>query len=83
MESNTLTYQIIINVQNNLKFNEINKVMFFQDNYWINFGYNILKCFPIDNLSEEKISIKNIQKTAKVKYNENINSLLIFETKIN
>ena len=48
LESNNLTYQLLLNVENILKFNEINKDKFFGENSSIDFDYNILKTFQID-----------------------------------
>lgn len=79
LESNNLTYQLLLNVENILKFNEINKDKFFQENTPIDFDYNILKTFQIDKYFEEKISIETLKKISKINFKESIQSFLFLE----
>ena len=70
IKSNRITYQIIINTKNILQFNPIIKDKFFSDEYQINFEYNLLKPFSIDEYIDEKITIENIQKMINIKINK-------------
>ena len=81
INSDNITYQIILNTKNILKFNPILKNEFFPDKYQINLEYNILEPFSIDNFIEEQITIQKIQKTANIKFKEEkgISSLLFLE----
>ena len=67
IKSNKITYQLIINTKNILQFNPIIKNEFFSDEYQINFDYNLLKPFSIDEFIDESITIENIQKITKIK----------------
>ena len=70
IKSNRITNQIIINTKNILQFNPIIKDKFFSDEYQINFEYNLLKPFSIDEYIDEKIAIENIQKMINIKVNK-------------
>ena len=94
IKSNKITYQIIINTKNILQFNPIIKNEFFPKENQINFDYNLLKTFSIDQFIEEKITIENIQKVCNIKVSQkneikkNINvedeiSSLLFLEKMN
>ena len=79
LKSNNLTYQLILNTQNILHFNEINKEQL--NNFHFNFDYNILKAFHIDNYLKESISFGNLQKVTDLNFNEHINSIIFYEKK--
>ena len=70
IKSNRITNQIIINTKNILQFNPIIKDNFFLDEYQINFEYNLLKPFSIDEYIDEKITIENIHKMINIKVNK-------------
>ena len=80
LKDNNLTFQILLNVQNFLKFNEMEDIDIIKQSF--NLEYNILKEFKIDNYIEENILIEKIQKNMKLDLKEEINSLLVLE-KIN
>ena len=63
LNSNNLTYQLLLNTKNILKFNIINE---YENNPYI-FNYNILQLFPIDNYIKENISITKFQKGSSLK----------------
>ena len=63
IKSNRITYQIIYNTKNILQFNPVE---FFSDDYQINYDYNLLKTFSID----EKLTIENIQKGINIKVSQ-------------
>jgi len=83
IKSDKITYQLIINTKNILQFNPIIKNEFFSDEYQINFDYNLLKPFNIDEFIDEEITIENIQKIINIKISQNIekdkNSLLFLK----
>ena len=64
LNSNNLTYQLLLNTKNILKFNIINE---YENNPYI-FNYNILQLFPIDNYIKENISITKFQKGSSLKF---------------
>ena len=63
IKSNRITYQIIYNTKNILQFNPVE---FLSDDYQINYDYNLLKTFSID----EKLTIENIQKGINIKVSQ-------------
>jgi len=67
IKSNRITYQIIINTKNILQFNPVE---FFSDDYQINYDYNLLKTFSIDEIVDENLTIENIQKVIKIKVSQ-------------
>ena len=67
INSDKITYQIIFNTKNILKFNQINKDEIFPAKNNINLEYNIFKPFPLDDYIEENITIQTIQKNANIK----------------
>ena len=83
IKSNRITYQIIINTKNILQFNPIIKNEFFSDEYQINFDYNLLKSFSIDEFIDEEITIENFQKIINInvsqKNEKDYNSLLFLK----
>ena len=79
LKSNNLTYQLILNTQNILHFNDINKEQL--NTFHFNFDYNILKAFHIDNYLKESIAFGNIQKVTDLNFNEHINSIIFYEKK--
>lgn len=83
LNSNNLTYQTLLNANNILKFNTINKEDFIQNFSSISFEFNILKKYSIDNFITENISIQKIRKTTEIKYkfqkNDKIKSFIILE----
>jgi len=86
IKSNRITYQIIINTKNILQFNPIIKNEFFSDEYQINFDYNLLKPFSIDEFIDEKITIEKFQKIMNIKIsqkNEEDNNSLLFLKEMN
>ena len=62
IKSDKITYQIIMNTKNILKFNPIKQNEFFPDEGQINLDYDFLQPFPIDNIINENITIQNIEK---------------------
>ena len=81
IKSNNITYQLLSNSQNILRFNNIND---YKNDIDI-FDYNILKPFSIENYLKEKVSIQNLQKITKLNFNlekDELNSILYLE-KIN
>ena len=78
LNSNNLTYQLLLNTKNILKFNNINE---YENNPYI-FNYNILQLYPIDNYIKENITITKFQKVTNLHFENKINSI-IFLDKIN
>ena len=66
LKSKNLTKELILNLINIVQFNESDINNFIRQINSINFRFNILKPFSIENYVEEKISIKKIQKNAKI-----------------
>ena len=83
VNSGNLSYQIIMNKKNILKYNPISINNIFPGNYQFNLEYNLLEAFPIDFYIDEKIKIENIQKITNIKYkkdkkNERVSYFLSF-----
>ena len=86
IKSDKITYPLIINTKNILQFNPIIKNEFFSDEYQFNFDYNLLKPFSIDELIDEEITIRKIQKNIKIKIsqkNEKDKNSLLFLKEMN
>ena len=76
-KTNNFTFQLLLNIKNILNFNEIDKFILNEQNYSVNFNYNILKEFPIMNYIENKLSNDKIQKSTKLSFNIDIKSILL------
>ena len=81
IKSDKITYQIIMNTKNILKFNPIKQNEFFPDEGQINLDYDFLQPFPIDNIINENITIQNIEKNTIININkeDKFSSLLFIE----
>jgi len=81
IKSEKITYQIIMNTKNILKFNPIKQNEFFPDEGQINLDYDFLQPFPIDNIINENITIQNIEKNTIININkeDKFSSLLFIE----
>ena len=77
--SKNLTKELLLNLKNIVQFNELNIDRFMFQINSVDFGFNILKPFPIENLLEEKILIQKIQNNTTIEFKEKIKSLLILE----
>ena len=77
--SKNITKELLLNLKNIVQFNELNIDHFMFQINSVDFGFNILKPFPIENLLEEKILIQKIQNNTTIEFKENIKSLLILE----
>jgi len=77
--SNKITYQLLLNAQNILQFNNnINNINLFENNLNI-FEYNILKTYSIENYIKENISIQKVQTISRVSFKEDIKSFIFLE----
>ena len=76
-KTNNFTFQLLLNIKNILNFNEIDKFILNEQNYSVNFNYNILREFPIMNYIENKLSNEKIQKSTKLSFNIDIKSILL------
>lgn len=82
LKSNNLTYQTFLNTKNILNFNEINKDNFINVKKPIDFEFNILKAFSIDNYLGKEILFEKVQKNAEFSLNdkkEKIKSFIFLE----
>ena len=77
--SKNITKELLLNLKNIVQFNELNIDSFMFQINSVDFRFNILKPFPIENLLEEKILIRKIQNNTTIQFKENIKSLLILE----
>ena len=75
LNSNNLTYQLLLNTKNILKFNNINE---YENNPYI-FNYNILQLYPIDNYIKENITITKFQKVSNLQFEKEINSIIFLD----
>ena len=66
IKSNNLTYQTFLNTKNILNFNEINKDNFINVKKPIDFEFNILKAFSIDNYLGKEILFEKVQKKSRI-----------------
>ena len=79
LNSNKMTYQLLLNTQNILQFNDnINNTDLFENNLNI-FDYNILKTYSIENYIKENIIIQKVQTISRVSFKEEIKSFLFLE----
>jgi len=77
--SNKMTYELLLNTQNILQFNDnINNTNLFENNLNI-FDYNILKTYSIENYIKENIIIQKVQAISRVSFKEEIKSFLFLE----
>jgi len=76
-----MTKEIMLNTKNIIQFNKLNFDEFILKINSINFGYNILKPFSIENYAQEEILLKNNQLNGTMIFNPNIiiKSLLILD----
>jgi len=80
LNSNNLTYQILFNIQNILKINNIDFCLTLE-NYPIDLNFNFLNISSIDNITENNYIFHKIQKNSEIIYKEKINSILVINEK--